>query len=57
MIMARRIFMVFIDWMIGHRLVGEYRTGIGAKWFWWFIETRFVAIITGLQDEISFNPQ
>lgn len=49
--------MVFIDWMIGHRLVGEYRAGIGAKWFRWFIEIEFVAIITGQPDEISFNVQ
>lgn len=39
--------------MIGHRLVGEYRAGIGAKWFLWFIETKFVTIIAGQPDEVS----
>lgn len=46
--------MVSIRRMIGHRLVGEYGAGIGAKWFRWFIETKFLPIIIGqTQDQIS----
>lgn len=46
--------MVFIRQMIGHRLVGEYGAGIGAKCFQWYIETKALAIIIGQQrDEIS----
>lgn len=49
--------MVSIGRMIGHRLVGEYGAGIGAKWFRWFIGIKFLAIIIGQpRDEISLMP-